>query len=62
MKILLLNLWGVIDGKGGTEKVFFDMAGALAERNHTVTALVLENKTTPPIFLCIKENTFCKLW
>lgn len=50
MKILLLNLWGVMDGKGGTEKVFFDMAAALADRNYDVTALVLENKITPPVF------------
>ena len=50
MKILLLNLWGVMDSKGGTEKVFFDMAAALADRNYDVTALVLENKTTPPVF------------
>lgn len=58
MKILLLNLWGVMDGKGGTEKVFFDMAGALAERNHDVTALVLENKITPPFFNVSNKISF----
>ena len=58
MKILLLNLWGVMDGKGGTEKVFFDMAGALAERNHDVTALVLENKTTLPFFNVSRKISF----
>ena len=58
MKILLLNLWGVIDGKGGTEKVFFDMAAALADRNYDVTALILENKTTPPFFNVSNKISF----
>lgn len=44
MKILLINLWQIIDAKGGTEKVFCNMANAMVERNHKVTAVCLENR------------------
>ncbi|WP_293727931.1 glycosyltransferase [uncultured Phascolarctobacterium sp.] len=50
MKILLINLWPVIDSKGGTEKVFFNMANALSEKGNEVVALACENKIGKPFF------------
>ena len=50
MNILLLNTWRVINSKGGTEKVFCNMANALTDRGHTVLALACENKTGSPFF------------
>lgn len=50
MKILLINLWPVIDSKGGTEKVFFDMANAFASKGHNVVALACDNKLGNPFF------------
>lgn len=32
MRILLLNTYRVVNAKGGTEKVFCDMANAMAEK------------------------------
>ena len=34
MRILLLNTYRVVNAKGGTEKVFCDMANAMAEKGH----------------------------
>ena len=50
MKILLLNLWRVIDSKGGTEKVFFNMANALSEKGYDIVALALEDRVGKPFF------------
>lgn len=44
MKVFLLDLWRVINSKGGTEKVFFSMANALDERGYEVVAVGLDNK------------------
>lgn len=55
MKILLINLWQIIDAKGGTEKVFCNMANAMVERNHKVTAVCLENRGGEPFF-ALNEN------
>ena len=44
MKVLLLNLWRIIDSKGGTEKVFFSMANELNRRGINVVAVGFENK------------------
>lgn len=52
MKILLINLWQMIDAKGGTEKVFCDMANAMAGRGHKITAVCLENRGGT--FFCFK--------
>ena len=35
--VVLLNLWRVVGSKGGTEKVFCDMANALHNRGYDVT-------------------------
>ena len=50
MKVLLLNLWRVIDSKGGTEKVFFNMANELTKRGYEVVALGLHNKEGSPSY------------
>ena len=50
MKILLLNLWRVINSKGGAEKVFFNMANALAERGNDIIILALDGKEGTPFF------------
>lgn len=48
MKILLLNLWRVIESKGGTEKVFFDMGNNLSARGYEVIAVAMDNKDGNP--------------
>ena len=50
MKVLLLDLWRVINSKGGTEKVLFSMANALVERGYTITVLALDNVPGNPFF------------
>lgn len=50
MKILLVDLWRVINSMGGTEKVFFSMANALADRGYNVTAVGLDNTVGKPFF------------
>lgn len=50
MNITLVNTWRVIDAKGGTEKVFCDMANALSRRGHNVTAICCDNKDGKPGF------------
>ena len=50
MKVLLLNLWRVINSKGGTEKVFFAMANAMVDKGYEIVALALENKQGKPFF------------
>lgn len=42
MKILLLTTWRLINAKGGAEKVFCDMANALTNRGHEVTAVCVD--------------------
>lgn len=50
MNITLINTWRVIDAKGGTEKVFCDMANELSRRGHNVTAICCDNKDGMPGF------------
>lgn len=50
MKVFLLDLWRVINSKGGTEKVFFSMANALADRGYDITAVGLDNTVGKPGF------------
>lgn len=50
MKILLINLWRVINSQGGTEKVFFNMANALAQRGHNVIAVGVDGTEGKPFF------------
>lgn len=50
MKILLLNLWRVINSKGGTEKVFFNMANVLSRLNYEVIAVGFDSNIGMPAF------------
>ena len=50
MKVLLYDTFRVIDAKGGTEKVFCNMANALVNFGYEVTALIFENKEGKPFF------------
>ena len=48
--IVLLDLDRVIDARGGTEKVFCNMANALVERGYKLTAICCEEKQGRPAF------------
>lgn len=48
--VVLLNLWRVVGSKGGTEKVFCDMANALHNRGYDVTAICHDANTGKPGF------------
>lgn len=50
MKIALVNLWNVNNSYGGTAKVFFDMANALSEKGHIVTAITHSTSRGEPVF------------
>ncbi|MFR4148351.1 MAG: glycosyltransferase [Sutterella wadsworthensis] len=50
MNITLVNTWRVIDSKGGTEKVFCDMANELSRRGYDVTAICHDPKIGVPGF------------
>lgn len=58
MKVLLLNLWRVINSKGGTEKVFFDMANALTKFNYNVAAVGFDNNVGSPGFPVLDNVNF----
>ena len=61
MKILLLNLWRVIESKGGTEKVFFDMGNNLSARGYEVNAVAMDNKDGNPFFEISKKVNFINI-
>lgn len=61
MKILLLNLWRVIESKGGTEKVFFDMGNNLSARGYEVIAVAMDNKDGNPFFEISKKVNFINI-
>lgn len=48
--ILLLNSWRVVQAKGGTEKVFCDMANTLIKRGYEVTMLFCDPNQGKPGF------------
>lgn len=48
--VLLVNSWRVIGAKGGTEKVFCDLANALNDRGFSVTLLCCDSKIGKPGF------------
>lgn len=48
--IVLINVWRVINAKGGAEKVFCDMANALVKRGFEVTALCCDPHHGSPGF------------
>lgn len=58
MKILLVNLWRVVNAKGGTEKVFCNMANELARRGHTVKAICSDPLEGKPGFFLSDQVEF----
>lgn len=50
LNIVLINTWRLINAKGGTEKVFCDMANALDERGHNVVAICHDKEQGEPGF------------
>ena len=46
--IVLVNLWRVVNAKGGAEKVFCDMANALTRRGFEVTAICFDENDGLP--------------
>lgn len=56
--VLLVNSWRVVEAKGGTEKVFCDLANALTERGFSVTMLCCDSKKGQPGFSLRKEVKF----
>lgn len=56
--VLLVNSWRVVGAKGGTEKVFCDLANALTERGFSVTMLCCDSKEGRPGFSLKEEVRF----
>ncbi len=48
--IVLVDTWRVINAKGGTEKVFCEMANALVDRGYKVTAICHDENVGQPSF------------
>lgn len=48
--IVLINTWRVVNAKGGTEKVFCDMANALVSMGYAVTAICFDKFEGDPGF------------
>lgn len=46
--IVLLDVWRIINSKGGTDKVFCDMANELVQRGYKVTALCFDKHKGEP--------------
>ena len=58
MKVVLVNTWRVVNAKGGTEKVFCDMANALYSMGYSVTAICLDSQNGMPGFPLSKGVQF----
>ena len=58
MNIALINTYRVVNSKGGTEKVFCDMANDLVERGHNVLAICHDKENGWPAFPLSKRVTF----
>lgn len=59
MKVALINLWRVNNAKGGTEKVFFDLANALVSRGYSVKAITHDVKSGTPFFYMDPLVRYC---
>lgn len=47
---MLVNFWRVVDSKGGTEKIFCNMANEFSSRGHEIMAVYCEKKEGVPFF------------
>ena len=59
MKVVLVNTWRVVNAKGGTEKVFCDMANALDLMGYNVTAICLDLKKRNAWILAFQRCSIC---
>lgn len=50
LNIALINTWKVVNSKGGTEKVFCDLASALVRKGHNVSAICLDKNSGLPAY------------
>ena len=56
--IVLVDTWRVVNAKGGTEKVFCEMANALVQRGYNITAICHDENQGKPGFELRKEVHF----
>ena len=56
--IVLVDIWRVVNEKGGTEKVFCEMANELTQRGYKVTAICHDENQGNPGFILRKEVDF----
>lgn len=56
--IVLVDIWRVVNAKGGTEKVFCEMANELTKRGYKVTAICHDENQGDPGFELRKEVCF----
>lgn len=56
--IVLVNTWTVINSRGGTEKVFIDMANTLVSMGYRVTAICCDSQQGEPQFELNKKVHF----
>lgn len=61
MNITLINQWRVVNAKGGAEKIFCEMANALAQRGHSVTAICCDKTQGLPGFPLDNRVTFINM-
>ena len=62
MKILLIDTWPVIESMGGAEKIFCDLANALAQKGHTVSAICHDRNEGLPAFRLDKKVSFTNIY
>lgn len=62
IKVTLVDLWRINNAKGGTEKVFFDMADNLQQRGFQVVGLYYDTTPGKPAFYTNPEVTFQNLF
>ena len=58
LKIALINRWRVVNAKGGTERVFCNMANEMARRGHKVIAICCDENTGMPGYPLDSRVTF----
>ena len=56
--VVLVDIWRVVNAKGGTEKVFCEMANELTQRGYRVTAICHDENQGNPGFKLSKEVDF----
>lgn len=62
MKIALLNTYRVIQGRGGAEKVFCELANGFAQCGHEVLALAYDEAEGRPFYPLDSRVIFMNTW